>query len=91
MNQLPRAWPKMPTRLVMLDAVGIILAGFGLAGLLTELSGPLAFLANKNIAGVIAAVGFALITFAVGNMLRWFKRVRAQHEVDGPSKTDSFR
>jgi hypothetical protein len=87
MDQLPRGWPKIPTRLVIMDAVGIILAGFGLVGLLTKLSGPLAFLADKNVAGVIAAVGFALITFAVGNMLRWFKRVRAQHEPDGRSKT----
>jgi len=78
MNQLLPARPRIPTRLVIIDVVGVILAGFGLAGLLTDLSGPLAFLADKSLAGVTAAAGFALITFAVGNMLRWFKRVRAQ-------------
>ena len=56
------------------------MAGLGLAGLFTNLSGPLSFLADKSIAGVTAATGFALITFALGNMLRWFNRVRAQRE-----------
>jgi len=80
MNQMPHARPRIPTRLVIIDVVGLLLAALGLAGLLTNLSGPLAFLADKSIAGVTAAVGFALITFAVGNMLRWFNRVRAQRE-----------
>ena len=79
--------PRIPTRLIIIDAVGVLLAGLGLAGLLTDLSGPLAFLADKGIAGLTAAAGFALITFAVGNMLRWFKRVRAQHEAVGQRKT----
>ena len=80
MNQPPRARARIPTRLVIIDAAGVLLAALGLAGLFIELSGPLAFLADKSIAGVTAAAGFALITFAVGNMLRWFKLVRAQRQ-----------
>jgi len=80
MNQLSHPRPRIPTRLVIIDVVGVLLAGLGLAGLLTDLSGPLAFLADKSIAGVTTAVGFALITFAVGNMLRWFNRARAMRE-----------
>jgi hypothetical protein len=87
MDQLPHARPEIPTRLVIIDVVGVLLAGLGVAGLLTDLSGPLAFLADKSVAGIMAAAGFALITFAVGNMLRWFKRVRAQHEALGQRKT----
>ena len=87
MDQLPNARPVIPTRLVIIDVVGVLLAGLGLAGLFTDLSGPLAFLADKSVAGITAAAGFALITFAVGNMLRWFKRLRAQHEVLGQRET----
>jgi hypothetical protein len=80
MKQPPHARARIPTRLVILDVAGVLLAGLGLAGLFTDLSGPLAFLADKSIAGVTAAAGFALITFAVGNMLRWFNLVRAQRQ-----------
>ncbi|HXX10012.1 MAG TPA: hypothetical protein VEK05_00730 [Burkholderiales bacterium] len=80
MDQPPRARARIPTRLVIIDVAGVLLAALGLAGLFTELSGPLAFLADKSIAGVTAAAGFALITFAVGNMLRWFNLVRAQRQ-----------
>ena len=86
MNQLPHARPKIPTRLVIIDVVGVVLAALGLAGLFTNLTGPLAFLADKGIAGVTAAAGFALITFAVGNMLRWFNRVRALREAQEQRK-----
>ena len=80
MNQPYHARSRIPTRLVIIDVLGVLLAALGLAGLVTDLSGPLAFLADKSIAGVTAAAGFALITFAVGNMLRWFNRARAQRE-----------
>jgi hypothetical protein len=87
MAQLPHTRFVIPTRLIIIDVVGVLLAGLGLAGLLTDLSGPFAFLADKSVAGITAAAGFALITFAVGNMLRWFKRARAQHEALGQRKT----
>ena len=50
MTQLPHARPRIPTRLVIIDVLGVLLAAFGLAGLLTDLSGPLAFLSDKSIA-----------------------------------------
>jgi hypothetical protein len=76
-NDQPSPRLKIPARLLLIDAVGMILAGLGLAGLLTDLSGPLAFLANKDVAGIFAAVGFALVTFALGNIARWHSRTRA--------------
>jgi hypothetical protein len=80
-NDQPSPRPKIPARLLLIDAFGMILAGLGLAGLFTDLSGPLAFLADRDVAGIIAAVGFALVTFALGNMLRWHSRVRAQQQM----------
>ncbi|HTS53861.1 MAG TPA: hypothetical protein VMH26_11350 [Burkholderiales bacterium] len=71
---------KIPIRLLIMDVLGIILAALGLAGLLTDVSGPLVFLADKNVAGIIAAVGFALVTFALGNIFRWLKRERARQQ-----------
>lgn len=69
--------PRLPPRLLVIDVIGMLLAALGLAGLLTELSGPLAFLANKQLSGIIAGVGFALVTFALGNIIRWHNRMRA--------------
>lgn len=80
MNDTPSARPKIPAWLLFIDVVGLLLAGLGLAGLLTDLSGPLAFLADKNVAGITAGVGFALVTFALGNIFRWHRRARAQQQ-----------
>lgn len=71
---------KLPARLLVIDAIGMILAGLGLAGLFTELSGPLAFMADKHVAGITAGIGLALVTFALGNIVRWHNRVRAQRQ-----------
>lgn len=81
MNNQPSPRLKIPARLLLIDAVGMILAGLGLAGLLTDLSGPLAFLADKNLAGIFAAVGFALVTLALGNIIRWHSRIRALQQM----------
>jgi hypothetical protein len=78
MHQPQGPRPKLPTRLLVIDAIGMVLAGIGVAGLATEMSGPLAFMANKHVAGVTAGVGFALVTFALGNIFRWHNRMRAQ-------------
>ena len=78
MHNAPSPRPKLPTRLLIIDVAGMFLAGLGLAGLLTELSGPLAFLADKHVSGIIAGIGFALVTFALGNIFRWHSRMRAQ-------------
>jgi hypothetical protein len=87
MSNPPSPRPKIPARLLFIDAVGLILAGLGLSGLFTDLSGPLAFLADKSVAGITAGVGFALVTFALGNIFRWVNRGRAQqqtHSQQGP-------
>jgi hypothetical protein len=78
MRNPPSPRPKLPARLLVIDAIGMVLAGLGLAGLFTELSGPLAFMANKHVAGLTAGVGFAMVTFALGNIFRWHSRLRAQ-------------
>jgi len=78
---------RLPTRLLVIDGIGIVLAGLGLAGLFTELSGPLAFLADKHVAGITAGVGFALVTFALGNIFRWHNRMRAQQRAQEQTGT----
>jgi len=69
---------KIPTRLLVIDAIGVILAGLGVAGLLTDLSGVIPAFRDRTIAGMVAGVGFALVTFALGNIFRWLNRVRSQ-------------
>jgi len=78
MHDTPSPRPKLPALLLIIDVIGMFLAGLGLAGLLTELSGPLGFLADKHVSGIIAGIGFALVTFALGNIFRWHGRMRAQ-------------
>lgn len=78
MRNPPSPRLRLPARLLVIDAIGMILAGLGLAGLFTELTGPLAFMADKHVAGITAGVGFALVTFALGNIFRWHNRMRTQ-------------
>ena len=85
MRNPPRPRVKLPARLLVIDAIGMILAGLGLAGLFTELSGPLAFLADKHVAGITAGIGLALVTFALGNIFGWHKRMRAQQQAQDQS------
>ena len=61
---------RIPAQLIVLDAVGTLLAGIGVAGLITDVSGLLPFMASKDVAGVVAAAGFALMTFAVLKIVR---------------------
>jgi hypothetical protein len=75
---MPR--PKIPARLLIIDGIGTVLAGLGLAGLWTDVSGMFPFLADRIVAGVIAGIGFALVTFALGNIFRWQKLVRAAQQ-----------
>ena len=65
--------PRIPTRLLVLDAIGVVLAGLGVAGLLTDLSGVIPAFADRTVAGMVAGVGFALVTFALGNIFRWVR------------------
>jgi hypothetical protein len=66
----------IPPQLIVLDAVGTLFAGIGVAGLLTDLSGLLPFMANKDVAGVIAAAGFALMTFAALKIVQHLRAPR---------------
>jgi len=68
--------PRIPLRLLVIDGVGVVLAGLGLAGLLTDVSTTLPLLANRATAGALTVIGFALITFALSHILRWLKLVR---------------
>jgi len=65
--------PRIPTRLLVIDAIGVFLSGLGVAGLLTDLSGVIPAFADKSVAGMVAGVGFALVTFALGNIFRWVR------------------
>ena len=80
MSEQPIPRLRIPRRLLIIDAVGTVLAGVGIAGLFTDLSRLFPFLADKNTAGVVAAIGFGLVTFALGNIFRWQKMVRAARD-----------
>jgi len=80
MTERPAAQLRIPRRLLIIDAVGTVLAGLGIAGLFTDLSRLFPFLADKQTAGIVAAIGFALVTFALGNIFRWQKMVRAAQQ-----------
>jgi ABC-type Fe3+-siderophore transport system permease subunit len=67
---------RIPPRLIALDATGALLAGVGLAGLLTDLSDLLPFLANPDIAGAMAGAGFALMAFAVFKIVQHLRTQR---------------
>ena len=69
---------RIPTRLLVIDTIGVILAGLGVAGLVTDLSYIIPAFRDKTVAGMVAGVGFALVTFALGNIFRWVNRVRSQ-------------
>ena len=48
----------IPPRLLAIDIIGTVLAAIGLAGLFTDVSSILPFMADKHVAGMIAAAGF---------------------------------
>jgi hypothetical protein len=70
----------IPPRLLAIDILGTVLAALGLAGLFTNVSAILPFMANKDVAGMIAAAGFALMTFAVVKILQYLRAMRALHD-----------
>jgi hypothetical protein len=57
----------------VIDTIGVILAGLGIAGLVTDLSYIIPAFRDKTVAGMVAGVGFALVTFALGNIFRWVR------------------
>jgi hypothetical protein len=68
----------IPPRLLAIDIVGTVLAAVGLAGLFTDVSSILPFMVDRNVAGMIAAIGFALMTFAVIKILQYLRALRSQ-------------
>jgi hypothetical protein len=68
----------IPPRLLAIDIIGTVLAAIGLAGLFTDVSSILPFMADRHVAGMIAAGGFALMTFAVVKILQYLRAVRGQ-------------
>ena len=65
---------RIPMQLLVLDIVGTLLAAVGIAGLVTDMSRFFPFMVSKDIAGVIAAAGFALMTFAMIKIARHLRR-----------------
>jgi hypothetical protein len=72
---------RVPLQLIVLDVVGTLLAGVGLAGLIGDLSGVLPFLGNRDLAGAMTAAGFAVMTFA---MVKIVRHLRAQRPPSQP-------
>jgi hypothetical protein len=68
----------IPPQLIALDVAGVVLAGLGVAGLLSDLSFVLPALGNRELAGVLAAAGFALMTFAVAKIVQHLRADRAR-------------
>ena len=68
---------RIPIRLLVIDTIGVILAGLGVAGMLTDLSAVIPAFRDKTVAGMVAGVGCALVTFALGNIFRWVRAQRA--------------
>jgi hypothetical protein len=79
--------PRIPIVLIVLDVAGVALAALGLAGLFTDAAQNLPFLSNKTVAGLLAAAGFALMTFALGNILRWRKLLAAAEQARAQNAT----
>ena len=67
----------IPVRLLVIDIVGTMLAALGLAGLFADLSAIFPFMADKDVSGIIAAAGFALMTFAVLKIVQYLRALRA--------------
>ena len=76
MQTAPRT--RIPVRLLVIDVIGVILAGLGVAGMVTDLSGVIPPFRDKMVAGMVAGVGFALVTFALGNIFRWVRTQSAR-------------
>jgi hypothetical protein len=61
---------KPPLKLLFIDIVGTLMAALGITALVTDLSGVIPWLANRHVAGIIAMIGCALMTYGLGMMVR---------------------
>lgn len=60
----------IPTQLLVMDAIGTLLAAVGFAGLFTDLSHLAPELGDRDFAGMVAGVGCALMTFSMIKIVR---------------------
>jgi len=69
---------RIPSQLIVMDLVGTLLAAIGLAGMFMDLSHVIPLFEDRNVAGMVAGVGFALMTFAVLKIVRILRERRMQ-------------
>jgi hypothetical protein len=67
----------IPPQLIVLDLAGVVLAGVGLAALLSDLSSLHPALGNQELAVVLAGAGLALMAFAVWEIVQHLRVSRA--------------
>jgi hypothetical protein len=60
----------IPTRLLVMDVIGTLLAAVGFAALFTDLSHIAPDLGDKDFAGMLAGIGCALMTFSMLKIVR---------------------
>jgi uncharacterized membrane protein len=65
---------KPPIKLLLIDIIGTILAAIGIAALVTDLSVVSPVLANRDVAGIIALIGCAMMTYGLGMIVRLIMR-----------------
>jgi hypothetical protein len=61
---------KPPLTLLLIDIVGTVMAALGIAALLTDLSGLFPFLGDREVAGFVALVGCAMMSYGLGMMVK---------------------
>lgn len=61
-----------------MDLVGTLLAAIGLAGLLMDLSHVIPQFKDRDVAGMVAGTGFALMTFSILKIVRILRERRMQ-------------
>jgi len=61
---------RIPSQLIVMDLVGMLLAAVGLAGLFMDMSHVIPAFEDRNLAGMVAGVGFSLMTFSILKIVR---------------------
>ncbi len=72
MNRLP-----FPPVFIVIDAIGTVLFGVGVAARVTDLSGVLPILANRDVAGAFAGIGLAAMVFSGVKIVQQLRAVRS--------------
>jgi len=74
---------RIPSQLIVMDLAGTLLAALGLAGLFMDMSHVIPAFQDRNLAGMVAGVGFALMTFSILKIVR-ILRARQMQPPGGP-------